>query len=69
MATKATQADVTVSNEGTIFLFTAKTEVAREWIRENVQEDATYFGCSLVVEHCYARGVAAGMADDGLALE
>jgi hypothetical protein len=69
MATRVMQADVSVQNEGTIFLFTANTEIAREWISENVQEDATYFGGSLVVEHRYARVLARAMADDGLTLD
>jgi hypothetical protein len=63
------QADVTVRNEGTIFLFTANTEIARAWISENVQEDATYFGGSLVVEHRYAAVLVGGMTDDGLTLD
>jgi hypothetical protein len=62
-------ADVSVQNEGTIFLFTANSEIAREWISENVQEDATYFGGSLVVEHRYALELARGMAEDGLTIE
>ncbi len=69
MATTSTQADVTVQNEGTIFLFIANTEAAREWIRENVQDDATYFAGSLVVEHRYAAELERGMADDGLTLD
>jgi hypothetical protein len=62
-------ADVSVQNEGTIFLFTANSEIAREWISENVQEDATYFGAALVVEHRYARGFAESMAEGGLTLD
>jgi len=69
MATRVKQADVSVQNEGTIFLFTANTDIARGWISENVQEDATYFGGSLVVEHRYAAVLARGMADDGLTLD
>ncbi len=69
MATRAIQADVTVQNEGTIFLFAANTAIAREWIRDNVQEDATHFGGSRVVEHRYAARLVRGMVDDGLVLE
>jgi hypothetical protein len=69
MATRVKRGDVSVQNEGTIFLFTANTDIAREWISENVQEDAMYFGGSLVVEHRYAAVLARSMADDGLTID
>jgi hypothetical protein len=58
--------DVTVSNEGTLFLFRPLTSEARAWIEENVSEESQWFGDSLVVEHRYARDLAAGMIDAGL---
>lgn len=52
---------------GNLYLFTPLTEVAREWIEENVSDDALYWGASsLVVESRYARDLAAGMQADGL---
>ena len=59
-------ADVTVQNEGSIFLFNLNTEAAREWVSEHVSEDATFWAGSLVVEHRYAANLAAGMQADGL---
>ena len=59
-------ADVEVRNEGTIFLFRPLTEAAREWLAENVDEEAMYYGEFLVVEHRYADDLAQGMIDDGL---
>ena len=61
--------DVSVQNEGTIFLFVPHTDVARDWIAEHVAEEAPYFGDALVVEHRYARDLADGMQADGLTLE
>ncbi len=60
--------DVLVHNEGTVFLFNPLTSRAKEWIDENVQSDAQFFGTTLVVEHRYAWGLAQGMKDAGLVL-
>lgn len=62
------QPDVLVANEGTIFLFNPLTAPAIEWINQNVQPDAQWFGTTLVCEHRYAWGLADGMAKDGLIL-
>ena len=57
------QPDVLVANEGTVFLFNPLTARAKEWIEQNVQPDAQWFGTTLVVEHRYAWGLAQGMKD------
>ena len=44
-------ADVFVSYEGSIFLFTPLTAAAQQWIDENVQPDAQWFANALVVVH------------------
>jgi hypothetical protein len=61
--------DVLVHNEGTVFLFNPLTARAKEWIDDNVQPDAQWFGTTLVVEHRYAWGLAQGMQDAGLVLQ
>jgi hypothetical protein len=61
--------DVSVRNEGSIFLFQPHTEAAKDWIAEHIPEDAQYFGTALVVEHRYAGDIAEGMKGDGLTLE
>jgi hypothetical protein len=61
--------DVLVANEGTVFLFNPLTSRAKEWIDDNVQVDAQWFGTTLVVEHRYAWGLAQGMQDAGLLLD
>jgi len=60
------ETDVTVTNEGSIFLFTPHTDTARNWIMENVSDEAQFFGDALVVEHGYAYDLAEGMQADGL---
>ena len=65
---KASAPDVLVHNEGTVFLFNPLTARAKEWIDDNVQPDAQWFGTTLVVEHRYAWGLAQGMKDEGLVL-
>jgi len=61
-------ADVFVSCEESIFLFTPRTLAAQQWIVENVQPDAQWFGNALVVEWRYAAELAAAMRADGLVL-
>lgn len=55
--------DVLVRSEGTVFLFCPLTPRAKQWINENVQPDAQWFGQALVVEHRYALGLTVGMRD------
>jgi len=60
--------DVLVNNAGTLFLFCPLTFKAKEWIDQNVQDDAQWFGQALVVENRYAWGLAEGMLSEGLLL-
>lgn len=64
---RKTPPDVIVRSEGTVFLCPL-TPRAKEWIDENVQADAMWFGTDLVVEHRYAWGLAVGMKDAGFEL-
>jgi hypothetical protein len=61
-----TQVDVEVENHGTIFLVRPLTETARDWLDENVSDDAQYFGGALVVEHRYIEDLVEGMLGDDL---
>jgi hypothetical protein len=63
-----TTPDVSVRNEGTVFLFCPLTARAKKWIDEHVQSYAQWFGNALVVEHRLAWGLAEGMKDEGLML-
>ena len=60
--------DVKVENHGTLFLFRLLTDAARDWVEAHVDPEAQWFGGALVVEHRYARDLAQGMLDDGLAV-
>ncbi len=62
-------ADVVVENHGSIFTFLPMTEAAQDWIRDNIQPDAQWFGSALCVEARYAVDLAAGMQNDGLKLK
>jgi len=57
--------DVRIQDEGTIVLFRPLREQAREWLIENVQEDAQWFAGALVVEHRYALPLIEGLRQEG----
>ena len=58
--------DVTVENHGSVFTFQAHSEIARDWIDENVGGTMVWIGDSLAVEPRYAWDLAQGMISDGL---
>jgi len=60
--------DALVSGHGSIYLVRPVSEAATEWISENVQEDAHWFGGSLAVEHRYILDLIDGMQANGLNL-
>ena len=60
--------DVTVRNEGTLFLFTPETAEAKQWIDEHVSGESQWFGKALVVEHRFAEDLACGMLEAGLVI-
>jgi hypothetical protein len=66
---RATQADISIENCGSVFLFAANTDLGREWIHGHVPSDATFWCGRLAVEHRFAYDLAQGMAADGLVLE
>ena len=58
--------DVSIQNEGNIFLFHLHTQAAKAWAKEYVQEDAQYFGDALVVEHRFVETLFEYMQDADL---
>jgi hypothetical protein len=58
--------DFIVRDEGSIWLFTPLSPAALRFRSEKIQEDAQYFGDSLVVEHRYAYGLLIGLREHGL---
>lgn len=65
---KVAQADVVISDQGSIVLFRPRSQEAKDWIEENVDPEAMWFGHALVVEHRFASYLIEGMAEAGLAL-
>lgn len=59
--------DVTVTNEGSVFLVTPYTQDARDWISENVHTEGwQWMGQSLAIEHRFVSDLVDGMLDAGL---
>jgi hypothetical protein len=65
---KSNQPDFSIENHGSILLFRMNTSAASEWVSENVQSEAQFFGDALVVEHRYALDLATGMSEAGLVI-
>jgi hypothetical protein len=61
--------DVAVENHGSIFLFRPLSPAAESWILDNVGREGFQPNFpTLVVEHRYARDLATGMQQAGLAV-
>jgi hypothetical protein len=70
MAATESGVDVSVTGDGgSLFLVHPLSDAARQWIEENVQEDAQWFGRYLVVEHRYIRNLVTGMLEAGLEVQ
>jgi hypothetical protein len=64
------QSDVTVSGDGTVYLFTPETPAAVAWLSDNVHiEGWQWLGGGFGVEHRFARPLIGGMVADGLRVE
>lgn len=64
-------ADLSIQNEGSIFLLRGNTDAGNVWIEEHILcgEDVQQFCGAIVVEHRYIADIAAGAIDDGLEVE
>jgi hypothetical protein len=62
------EVDVQISDHSSVILFLPVTYDGQEWLRENVDPDAQWFGQALVVDHCYASDLIEGMAESGLSV-
>ena len=62
-------ADLSIQNEGSIFLLRSHTDAGKAWIAENIPDDAQWYGGAVVVEHRYIGDIAQGAANDGLEVE
>jgi hypothetical protein len=48
-----------------VYLITPLTTECRDWLKENISEDALYLGPSLAAEHRYVETLIAGLQRDG----
>lgn len=60
--------DIRIEDNGSISLVRPLTRKAKDWIDENVQDDAQWFGRALVVEPRYLPFLVSGMVEEGLRL-
>lgn len=58
--------DLTVSDQGSIFILTPVSDAGREWVDKNTPGDAMTFGEGIVVEHRYIETIVLGAINDGL---
>lgn len=66
-AEKASTPDVRIQNEGSILIFYAMTDAAKQWIADHLPEDIQTWGVNgVVIEHRYAPEIAYAMQQDGL---
>ena len=61
-----THFDVELNDQGSIWLVTPMTPEAQDWISENVQVDAQFWGASLAVEHRFIGNLVDAIINDGL---
>ena len=62
-------ADLSIQNEGSIFLLRGLTDAGKAWIAEHIPDDAQTFGGAVAVEHRFIGDIAAGAVNDGLDVE
>lgn len=60
--------DATIRHCGSIVLIKLETEAARDWVRDNVPDDAPYLAASLAVEPRYVDALIDGMQGAGLVI-
>jgi hypothetical protein len=48
-----------------VYLITPLTQECRDWLKDNVSEDAMYLGLSLAVEHLYVENLVLGLQEQG----
>jgi hypothetical protein len=66
--TPVSQVDFSIEDHFSLVLFRMNTPAAHAWVSDNVQDNAQFFGDALVVEPRYARDLAAGIIEAGLAV-
>jgi len=63
-------ADLSIMNEGNIYILFANSDAGKAWVAEHIPADAQRWGNNgVVVEHRYIGDIAQGAANDGLKVE
>ncbi len=60
--------DITVIDQGSIFLLKPESEKGKAWVTEHIDPDAMTCGNSIVVEHRFINDIIDGFTADGLKL-
>jgi hypothetical protein len=63
------ETDFIINDQRTVFSVRPVSDHAREWLDEHVDDDALWFGNSLVVEHRFIEALVDGFSNDGLTFE
>lgn len=66
---RARHVDVRITNHGSLYLLNPQTDAARDWLSNNVSDDANWFGDMLPVEPRYMPDLLAGMRGNGLVVQ
>jgi len=59
------EADFRIENHGSIFLLDPRNTTAETYLRDNVSEEALWFGGALVVEPRYAADLVQALQTEG----
>jgi hypothetical protein len=59
-------ADLSIQNEGNIYLLRALSDAGKTWIAEHIPADAQRFADAVAVEHRFIEDIVIGAANAGL---
>jgi hypothetical protein len=59
-------ADIQARDEGTLWLLKPISAAGKNWLDENIQDEALVWGDAIVVEHGFIQSVIEGIVADGL---
>jgi hypothetical protein len=59
-------ADIQARDEGTLWLVKPLSAAGKNWLDENIQDEALVWGDAIVIEHGFIQSVIEGIVADGL---
>jgi hypothetical protein len=63
------QIDFNLEGGGSIYTLLPLTAQAKEWVADNLPDEALRFGDAICIEHRYIDDILAGLLNDGLTLQ